>query len=88
VELGFNLNYLALLVGSFGFALLPFNYAKFIEYVRNWNVPCVVTGVLKFVVAYNIVFYALNGLRLLVSLVFLEFTSRISRVLIWQKARI
>ncbi|KAI6177312.1 Succinate dehydrogenase cytochrome b560 subunit, mitochondrial [Aphelenchoides bicaudatus] len=54
-----------LLLGSFGFALLPFNYAQFIEYVRSWNIPCVVTGVFKFFIAYNIVFYALNGLRLL-----------------------
>jgi hypothetical protein len=55
------------LIGSIGFALLPFNYAQFLEYIHAWNLPCVVTGAFKFFIAYNIAFYALNGLRLLVS---------------------
>lgn len=66
-DMCFQKAYLALLIGSYGFALLPFNYAQFIEYLRSWNIPCVITGVLKFDVAYFIVFYALNGLRLIVS---------------------
>jgi succinate dehydrogenase/fumarate reductase cytochrome b subunit len=59
--------FLAILLGSYGFALLPINYAQFVEYVRSVHIPGVITGIFKFFISYNIVFYALNGLRLIVS---------------------
>ncbi|KAI6240653.1 Peptidase C13 domain containing protein [Aphelenchoides fujianensis] len=54
-----------LLVGGLGFAVLPLTYAQLIEHFRSWKLPAVVTGGFKFFIAFNIVFYALNGLRLL-----------------------
>ncbi|KAI6230328.1 Succinate dehydrogenase cytochrome b560 subunit, mitochondrial [Aphelenchoides fujianensis] len=54
-----------LLVGGLGFALLPLTYAQLIEHLRSWKLPAVVTGGFKFFIAFNVVFYALNGLRLL-----------------------
>ncbi|KAI6215924.1 Succinate dehydrogenase cytochrome b560 subunit, mitochondrial [Aphelenchoides besseyi] len=54
-----------LLVGGLGFALLPITYEQLINYIRSWNLPSVVTGAFKFFISFNIVFYALNGLRLL-----------------------
>lgn len=41
----------------------PVSYAEFIEYFRG--LPCVLTAPFKFFISFNIVFYALNGLRLM-----------------------
>ncbi|CAD5216166.1 unnamed protein product [Bursaphelenchus okinawaensis] len=52
-----------LLLGGLGFMLGPVSYAEFIEYFRG--LPAVVTAPFKFFISFNIVYYALNGLRLL-----------------------
>ncbi|KAI6239175.1 Succinate dehydrogenase cytochrome b560 subunit, mitochondrial [Aphelenchoides fujianensis] len=54
-----------LLIGGLGFAVLPITYEQLIGHIRSWNLPTVVTGAFKFFISFNIVFYALNGLRLL-----------------------
>ncbi|CAD5222053.1 unnamed protein product [Bursaphelenchus xylophilus] len=51
-----------LLLGGIGFMVGPVSYAEFIEYFRG--LPAVVTAPFKFFISFNIVFYALNGLRL------------------------
>lgn len=52
-----------LLFGGVGFAALPFNFTQFVEYVRSWHIPAVITSAFKFVVAFPIVFHTLNGIR-------------------------
>ncbi|XGW14947.1 hypothetical protein V3C99_000883 [Haemonchus contortus] len=52
-----------LLIGGVGFALAPFNFTQFVDYIRSWHIPPVVTSVFKFVIAFPIVFHTLNGIR-------------------------
>ncbi|KHJ85741.1 succinate dehydrogenase cytochrome b subunit [Oesophagostomum dentatum] len=52
-----------LLFGGVGFALLPFNFTQFVEYIRSWNLHPVITSVFKFIIAYPIAFHTLNGIR-------------------------
>lgn len=60
-----------LLVGGVGFAVLPVDFTTFIEYLRAMNLPCAVTGVFKFIIAFPIVFHTLNGIRFMVSIHFI-----------------
>ncbi|OZC06323.1 hypothetical protein X798_06684 [Onchocerca flexuosa] len=46
-----------------GFALLPLNFTTFIEFIRGLGLPWVINDTLKFIIAYPIVFHALNGIR-------------------------
>ncbi|KAK6745245.1 hypothetical protein RB195_011766 [Necator americanus] len=52
-----------LLFGSIGFAALPFNFTQFVEYIRSWHIPPIITSVFKFVIAFPIIFHTLNGIR-------------------------
>ncbi|KAK5971963.1 hypothetical protein GCK32_003119 [Trichostrongylus colubriformis] len=54
-----------LLFGGVGFALLPWNFTQFVDYIRSWNIPPVITSVFKFIIAYPIIFHTLNGIRFL-----------------------
>ncbi|KAK0415274.1 hypothetical protein QR680_011862 [Steinernema hermaphroditum] len=54
-----------LLIGGLGFAALPVDFTTFIEYIRSWNIPSVITGAFQFIVAFPIVFHTLNGVRFL-----------------------
>ncbi|VDO96965.1 unnamed protein product [Heligmosomoides polygyrus] len=46
-----------------GFAMLPFNFTQFVEYIRSWHIPAIITSAFKFVIAFPIVFHTLNGIR-------------------------
>ncbi|PIO70665.1 putative succinate dehydrogenase, cytochrome b556 subunit [Teladorsagia circumcincta] len=52
-----------LLFGGVGFALLPFNFTQFVDYIRSWHIPPVITSAFKFVIAFPIIFHTLNGIR-------------------------
>uniref|UniRef100_A0A7E4ZZL8 Succinate dehydrogenase cytochrome b560 subunit, mitochondrial n=1 Tax=Panagrellus redivivus TaxID=6233 RepID=A0A7E4ZZL8_PANRE len=54
-----------LLVGGVGFAVLPIDFTTFIDFVRSLNIPCAVTAVFKFIIAFPICFHTLNGIRFL-----------------------
>ncbi|CAP21181.1 Protein CBR-MEV-1 [Caenorhabditis briggsae] len=54
-----------LLVGGLGFAVLPLDFTTFVEYIRGWNLPCAVTAVFKYIIAFPIIFHTLNGIRFL-----------------------
>ncbi|CAJ0962717.1 unnamed protein product, partial [Mesorhabditis belari] len=53
----------AMLFGSVGFAVAPFNFTQFIDYIRGWNLPAFVTGTFKWIIAFPIVYHSLNGIR-------------------------
>ncbi|CAB3401572.1 unnamed protein product [Caenorhabditis bovis] len=52
-----------LLFGGVGFALLPIDFTTFVDYIRSWNLPCAVTAVFKYIIAFPIIFHTLNGIR-------------------------
>ncbi|WKY02437.1 hypothetical protein Q1695_016024 [Nippostrongylus brasiliensis] len=52
-----------LLVGGVGFAAMPFNFTQFVDYIRSWNIPPIITSAFKFIIAFPIVFHTLNGIR-------------------------
>ncbi|KAJ1351720.1 Succinate dehydrogenase cytochrome b560 subunit, mitochondrial [Parelaphostrongylus tenuis] len=54
-----------LLFGGIGFAVLPFNFTQFVEYIRSWHIPAVITSAFKFIIAFPIIFHSLNGIRFL-----------------------
>uniref|UniRef100_A0A915D9I9 Succinate dehydrogenase cytochrome b560 subunit, mitochondrial n=1 Tax=Ditylenchus dipsaci TaxID=166011 RepID=A0A915D9I9_9BILA len=54
-----------LLVGGIGFAVLPVDFTTFVETIRGWNLPFLVTDAFKFIIAFPIFFHALNGFRFL-----------------------
>lgn len=54
-----------LLVGGIGFAVLPFDFTAFVDFIRSWNLPCAVTAVFKYIIAFPIIFHTLNGIRFL-----------------------
>ncbi|CAI4231178.1 unnamed protein product [Auanema sp. JU1783] len=54
-----------LIVGGVGFAVLPIDFTTFVEFVRGLGLPCAVTAVFKFIIAFPIIFHTLNGIRFL-----------------------
>ncbi|CAI5444081.1 unnamed protein product [Caenorhabditis angaria] len=54
-----------LLVGGLGFAVLPLDFTTFVDFIRGWNLPCAVTAVFKYIIAFPIIFHTLNGIRFL-----------------------
>ncbi|CAD6190332.1 unnamed protein product [Caenorhabditis auriculariae] len=54
-----------LIFGGIGFAVLPVDFTTFVETIRGWDLPCAVTAVFKYIIAFPIVFHTLNGLRFL-----------------------
>ncbi|CAJ0577713.1 unnamed protein product, partial [Mesorhabditis spiculigera] len=53
----------ALLVGSVGFAVAPFNFTQFIDTIRRWDLPGVLLFPIKWIIAFPIVYHSLNGIR-------------------------
>jgi hypothetical protein len=43
-----------LLFGGVGFAVLPFDFTAFVEFVRSLGLPSVVTGTFKFIIAWQV----------------------------------
>uniref|UniRef100_A0AC35U8J6 Succinate dehydrogenase cytochrome b560 subunit, mitochondrial n=1 Tax=Rhabditophanes sp. KR3021 TaxID=114890 RepID=A0AC35U8J6_9BILA len=54
-----------LVVGGVGFATLPINFTQFVDFLKNLNLPSVVTAPFKFIIAFPIIFHIFNGLRFL-----------------------
>ncbi|VDN04335.1 unnamed protein product [Thelazia callipaeda] len=52
-----------LLIGSVGFALLPLDFTTFVDFVRGLSLPWVVYDAFKFIIAFPIIYHALNGIR-------------------------
>ncbi|KAE9554310.1 hypothetical protein FO519_002481 [Halicephalobus sp. NKZ332] len=50
-----------LLVGGVGFWILPLDFTTFIEFLRNLNLPCTITGIFKFIIAFPIGFDLAKG---------------------------
>ncbi|CAJ0596884.1 unnamed protein product [Cylicocyclus nassatus] len=52
-----------LLFGGIGFAVLPWNFTQFVNYIRSWHIHPIITSVFKFIIAFPIIFHTINGLR-------------------------